>query len=96
MDDRMGDIDTNIFKLSNNVEELTDVLLAHHHIDHTRYDSTQYSYVPNIHDLGVQQGVNFMDSPQYFSTAHTPSANPFVCLGLPVLDLQPLNTPGTT
>ncbi|GKF57596.1 hypothetical protein Tco_0171133, partial [Tanacetum coccineum] len=26
MDDRMGDIYTNIFKLSNNVEELTDVV----------------------------------------------------------------------
>ncbi|GKD19399.1 hypothetical protein Tco_1208557, partial [Tanacetum coccineum] len=29
-------------------------LLAHHHIDHTCYDGTRYSYVPNVPDLGVQ------------------------------------------
>ncbi|GKE33025.1 hypothetical protein Tco_1452347 [Tanacetum coccineum] len=89
MDERIGDMDTNIFKLRNDVEELTAVvsemseqydqfyrelnsmreeqqrfhawetdhlsqLLAHHHIGHTRFDSTQYSYVPDIPDLGVQ------------------------------------------
>ncbi|GJR79986.1 hypothetical protein Tco_0150771 [Tanacetum coccineum] len=110
MDERMRDMDTNIFKLSYDVEELTAVvsgmsekydqfygefntmreeqqrfyswemdhlsqLLAHHHISHTCYDSTKYSYVPNIPDLGVQQGVNFMASPQDFST--TPATDPF-------------------
>ncbi|GJS30101.1 hypothetical protein Tco_0490721 [Tanacetum coccineum] len=75
MDDRLGDMDTNIYKLSNDVKDLTYVvsgmseqydqfygefgqmrmeqerfrnwntdhlsqLLAHHHIDHTRYDGT--------------------------------------------------------
>ncbi|GKF12034.1 hypothetical protein Tco_0049960 [Tanacetum coccineum] len=28
-------------------------LLAHHHINHTHYDGTRYSYVLNIPDLGV-------------------------------------------
>ncbi|GJV00063.1 hypothetical protein Tco_1329333 [Tanacetum coccineum] len=28
-------------------------LLAHHHIDHTRYDGTYYSYVPSIPDIGI-------------------------------------------
>nr|GEU63689.1 ribonuclease H-like domain-containing protein [Tanacetum cinerariifolium] len=86
MDDRLGDMDTNIYKLSNDVENLTYVvsrmceqydqfyrefgqmrmeqerfcnwntdhlsqLLAYHHIDHTRYDGTQCSYVTNIPDL---------------------------------------------
>ncbi|GKD41422.1 hypothetical protein Tco_1261629 [Tanacetum coccineum] len=37
-------------------------LLAHHHIDHTRYNGNPYAYVPNIPDLGVQRGVNFMSS----------------------------------
>ncbi|GKB36035.1 hypothetical protein Tco_0880977 [Tanacetum coccineum] len=112
MDDRLWDIDTNIYKLSNDVEDLTYVvsrmseqydqfygefrhmrieqerfhnwntdhlskLLAYHHIDHTRYNGTRHSYVPNIPDLGVQQGVNFMSSPQVFSTAPTASPNPF-------------------
>ncbi|GJX38966.1 hypothetical protein Tco_0252269, partial [Tanacetum coccineum] len=91
MDERMGDMDTNIFKLRNDVDELIAVvsgmseqydqfykefntmreeqqrfyswemdhlshLLAHRHIDHTRYDSTQYSYVLNIPDLGFNKG----------------------------------------
>ncbi|GJY96489.1 hypothetical protein Tco_0513399 [Tanacetum coccineum] len=112
MDDKLGDIDTNIYKLSNDVEDLTYVvsgmseqydqfyeefrqmkmeqerfrnwntdhlsqLLAYHHIDHTRYDGTRYSHVLNIPDLGVQQGVNFMSSPQVFSTAPTASPNLF-------------------
>ncbi|GJS78239.1 putative reverse transcriptase domain-containing protein [Tanacetum coccineum] len=99
MDDRFVNIDTNIYKVSDEVENLTAVvsgmteqydqfygefntlrmeqqrfhtwetdhlsqLLAHHHIDHTRYDATRYSYVPDIPDLGVQQGVNFMASPK--------------------------------
>ncbi|GJX95011.1 hypothetical protein Tco_0349597 [Tanacetum coccineum] len=52
-------------------------LLAHHHIDHTRYDGTRYSYVPNIPDLGVQQGVNFMSGTPGYSTAPSPSASQF-------------------
>ncbi|GKF44689.1 hypothetical protein Tco_0131241 [Tanacetum coccineum] len=52
-------------------------LLAHHHIDHTRYDGTRYSYVPNIPDLGVQQGVNFMSDTPGYSTAPSPSASQF-------------------
>ncbi|GJY60074.1 hypothetical protein Tco_0459966 [Tanacetum coccineum] len=118
MDDRLGDIDTNIYKLSNDVEELTTIvyrmseqydqfykefntmreeqqrfysretdhlsqLLAHHHISHTRYDATHYSYVLDIPDLGVQQDVNFMASPQDFSTAHTASIDPFGVFGTP-------------
>ncbi|GJU03804.1 hypothetical protein Tco_1114142 [Tanacetum coccineum] len=90
MDDRLGDIDSNIYTLSNKVEDLTTLvsgmseqydqfyrefdrmrleqdrfhawntnhmlqLLSYHHIKHTRY-----FYVPNIPDIGVQQGVNFM------------------------------------
>ncbi|GJV94608.1 hypothetical protein Tco_1546185 [Tanacetum coccineum] len=56
-------------------------LLAHHHIDHTRYDGTPYSYVLNIPDLGVQQGVNFMSSTPGYSTAHSPSASQFGMFG---------------
>ncbi|GJU56869.1 hypothetical protein Tco_1234635 [Tanacetum coccineum] len=52
-------------------------LLAHHHIDHTRYDGTRYSYVPNIPDLGVQRGVNFMSGTPGYSTAPSPSASQF-------------------
>ncbi|GJX43147.1 hypothetical protein Tco_0259823 [Tanacetum coccineum] len=48
MDDRMGDMDASIYKLSNDIEEITAV-----------------------------QGVNYMASPQVFSTAPTPSPNPF-------------------
>ncbi|GJS26298.1 hypothetical protein Tco_0486918 [Tanacetum coccineum] len=47
-------------------------LLAHHHIDHTRYDGTRYSYVPDIPDLGVQHGVNFMSGTPGYSTAPSP------------------------
>ncbi|GKD47044.1 hypothetical protein Tco_1271689 [Tanacetum coccineum] len=54
-------------------------LLAHHHIDHTRYSGTPNSYVPDIPDLGVQQGVNFMSSTPIYSTSLFPSPNPF-CL----------------
>ncbi|GKF56218.1 hypothetical protein Tco_0166558, partial [Tanacetum coccineum] len=43
-------------------------LLAHHHIDHTRYDGTPYAYVLDIPDLGVQQGVNFMSNTPIYST----------------------------
>ncbi|GJV03587.1 putative reverse transcriptase domain-containing protein, partial [Tanacetum coccineum] len=50
-------------------------LLAHHHIDHTRYDGTRYSYVPDIPNLGVQQGVNFMSSTPGYSTTPSPSAS---------------------
>ncbi|GJR80491.1 transcription factor MYB44-like protein [Tanacetum coccineum] len=83
MDDRLGNIDSNIYTLSNEVKDLTAVVVSHHHIDHTRYDATRYSYVPDIPDLGVQQGVNFMASPQDFSTAPTAFTDPFGLFGTP-------------
>ncbi|GJV48169.1 hypothetical protein Tco_1438381 [Tanacetum coccineum] len=50
-------------------------LQSYHHLDHTHFDGTQYTYVPDIPDLGVQQGMNFMNNPQTYSTtlstAHT-------------------------
>ncbi|GKG07078.1 hypothetical protein Tco_0330047, partial [Tanacetum coccineum] len=52
-------------------------LLAYHYINHICYDGTRYSYVPNIPDLGVQEGVNFMSNPQVFSMVPTASPNPF-------------------
>ncbi|GJU56866.1 hypothetical protein Tco_1234632 [Tanacetum coccineum] len=52
-------------------------LLAHHHIDHTRCDGTRYSYVLNIPDLRVQQGVNFMSGTPGYSTAPSPLASQF-------------------
>ncbi|GKE20328.1 hypothetical protein Tco_1431840, partial [Tanacetum coccineum] len=111
MDDRLMDIDSNNYPLSNEVEELTKVvsgmseqydqfysefrlmrveqerfhmsqLLSYHHLDHTRFDGTQYTYVIDIFNLGVQQGVNFMSSPQTYSTAPPdPTANLFVLFG---------------
>ncbi|GKE42911.1 hypothetical protein Tco_1470195, partial [Tanacetum coccineum] len=112
MDERFGDIETDISRLAGDVDELTYVvsgmseqydqfygefeqwrteqerfltwntdhlsqLLAHHHIDHTRYDGTPYAYFPNIPDLGVQHGVNFMSSTPIYSTSPSPSPNPF-------------------
>ncbi|GJU05298.1 hypothetical protein Tco_1121728 [Tanacetum coccineum] len=74
MDKRLGEI-------VNDVDELTYVLLAHHHIYHTRHDGTRYSYVPNIPDLGVQQGVNFMSGTPGYSTAPSPSASQFGMFG---------------
>ncbi|GKE68099.1 hypothetical protein Tco_1526171, partial [Tanacetum coccineum] len=74
MDERLGEI-------VNNVDELTYVLLAHHHIDHTRFDGSHYSYVPPIPDLGVQQGVNFMSGTPAYSTAPSPSASQFGMFG---------------
>ncbi|GJT21358.1 hypothetical protein Tco_0891295 [Tanacetum coccineum] len=58
-------------------------LLSYHHIGHARYDGSYYSYVPNIHDLGVQQGMNFMSSTSVSSTtpSHSPSPNPFGLFG---------------
>ncbi|GJV20737.1 hypothetical protein Tco_1369757 [Tanacetum coccineum] len=58
-------------------------LLSYHHINNTRYDGTHYSYVPNIPDLRVQQGVNFMSSTPVYSTApsQSPSPNPFELFG---------------
>ncbi|GJU11237.1 hypothetical protein Tco_1133633 [Tanacetum coccineum] len=86
----LGDIETGISRLAGDVDELTYVdgfltwntdhlsqLIAHHHIDHTRFDGTPYAYVPDIPDLGVQQGVNFMSSTPIYSTAPSPSPNPF-------------------
>ncbi|GJX82728.1 hypothetical protein Tco_0332209 [Tanacetum coccineum] len=66
--------------ISWNIDHLSQ-LLAHHHIDHTRYDRTHYSYVPSILDLGVQQGVNFMSGTPGYSTAPSPSASQFGMLG---------------
>ncbi|GJV85802.1 putative reverse transcriptase domain-containing protein [Tanacetum coccineum] len=74
MDERLGEI-------VNDIDELTYVLLAHHHIDHTRYDGTHYSYVPSIPDLGVQQGVNFMPGTLGYSTAPSPFASQFGMFG---------------
>ncbi|GJY96582.1 hypothetical protein Tco_0513492 [Tanacetum coccineum] len=56
-------------------------LLAHHYIDHTRYDGTRYSYVPDIPDLGVQQGVIFMSGTPGYSTAPSPLATQFGMFG---------------
>ncbi|GKB97613.1 hypothetical protein Tco_0983750, partial [Tanacetum coccineum] len=56
-------------------------LLAHHHIDDTRYDGTHYSYVSSIPDLGVQQGVNFISGTPGYSTAPSPSASQFGMFG---------------
>ncbi|GJV58618.1 hypothetical protein Tco_1464718 [Tanacetum coccineum] len=56
-------------------------LLAHHHIDHTRFDGSYYSYVPPILDLGVPQGVNFMSGTLAYSTAPSPSASQFGMFG---------------
>ncbi|GJR49312.1 hypothetical protein Tco_1399833 [Tanacetum coccineum] len=56
-------------------------LLPHHHIDHTRYDGTRYSYVPDIPNLEVQHGVNFMSGTPGYSTAPSPSAIQFRMFG---------------
>ncbi|GJU70799.1 hypothetical protein Tco_1262204 [Tanacetum coccineum] len=82
MDERLGEIwktEQERF-ISWNTKHLLQ-LLAHHHIDHTRYDGTRYSYVPNIPDLGVQQGVNFMSGTPGYSTAPSPSASQFGMFG---------------
>ncbi|GJV12328.1 hypothetical protein Tco_1353869 [Tanacetum coccineum] len=84
-DNRLRAMDERLGELVNNVNELTYVLLAHHHIDQTRYDGTHYSYVPSFPDLGVQQGVNFMSSTPGYSTAPSPSASQFGMFG----DAQP-------
>nr|GEY14269.1 hypothetical protein [Tanacetum cinerariifolium] len=79
MDERLGDIETNISTLSIetwNTDHLSH-LLSFHHNNHTRYDGTPYSYVPNIPDLGVQQGLNFMSNTSVYSTAPSSSPNPF-------------------
>ncbi|GJV65965.1 hypothetical protein Tco_1476793 [Tanacetum coccineum] len=87
MDERLGDIETNISRLVGDADELTYVrdhlsqLLAHHHIDHTCYNGTLYAYVPNTPDLGVQQGVNFMSSTPIYSTASSSSPNLFSLFG---------------
>ncbi|GJZ94378.1 hypothetical protein Tco_0666581 [Tanacetum coccineum] len=110
MDERLGEMETDISKLGSDVDDLTYIvsrmseqydqfygefrhmrmeqerfqtwnidhlsqLLSHHHIAHTRYDGTHYSYVPNIPDLRVQQGVNFKSSTSVYSIA--PSQSPF-------------------
>ncbi|GJZ81434.1 hypothetical protein Tco_0646428 [Tanacetum coccineum] len=56
-------------------------LLAHHHIDHTCFDGSHYSYVPPIPDLGVMQGVNFMSGTPAYSTVLSPSASQFGMFG---------------
>ncbi|GJS00621.1 hypothetical protein Tco_0317129 [Tanacetum coccineum] len=67
--------------ISWNIDHLLQ-LLAHHHIDHTRFDGSHYSYVPPIPDLGVQQGVNFMSGTPAYSTALSPSASQFGMFGV--------------
>ncbi|GKE21751.1 hypothetical protein Tco_1433263 [Tanacetum coccineum] len=78
---RLRVMDGMLGEIVNDVDKLTYVLLAHHHIDHTRYDGTYYSYVPSIPDLGVQQGVNFMSVTPGYSTAPSPSASQFGMFG---------------
>ncbi|GKE21551.1 hypothetical protein Tco_1433063 [Tanacetum coccineum] len=74
---RLRAMDEILGEIVNDINELTYVLLAHHHIDHTRYDGTRYSYVPDIPDLGVQHGVNFMSGTPGYSTAPSPLASQF-------------------
>ncbi|GJS23965.1 hypothetical protein Tco_0452597 [Tanacetum coccineum] len=81
IDDRIGEIDEHIYKLGYEIEEVIK-LLSYHHLDHTYFDGTQYTYVPNIPDLGVEHGVYFISSPQtYFTAPPDPSANPFGLFG---------------
>nr|GEW38564.1 putative reverse transcriptase domain-containing protein [Tanacetum cinerariifolium] len=97
MDDRLGDIDFNIYTLSNefgrirleqdrfhawNTNHMSQPL-SYHHINHTCYDGTWYSYVANIPDLGVQQGVNIKTNPQIFSIALTAPDDLFDLFGTP-------------
>ncbi|GJY00376.1 hypothetical protein Tco_0357394 [Tanacetum coccineum] len=64
MDERMGDMDTNIFKLRNDVEELTAVVSGM---------SEQYDqFCRELNSTREEQ-----QSRQVFSTASTPSPNPF-------------------
>ncbi|GJY44246.1 hypothetical protein Tco_0432459 [Tanacetum coccineum] len=57
-------------------------ILSYHHLDYTRFDGTKYTYVLDIPDLGVQQGVNLMSNPQTYSTApSTAPTDPFSLLG---------------
>ncbi|GJR20865.1 hypothetical protein Tco_0969392 [Tanacetum coccineum] len=112
MNERLGDIETDISRLVGDVDELTYVvsrmseqydqfygefgqwrteqerfltwntdhlsqLLAHHHIDHTRYNGTPCAYVLDIPNLVVQQGVNFMSRTPIYSTAPSSSPSPF-------------------
>ncbi|GJU05277.1 zinc finger, CCHC-type containing protein [Tanacetum coccineum] len=63
MGERLGEI-------VNDVDELTYVVSG-------MSEQTPYSYVPNIPDLGVQQGVNFMSGIPVYSTASSPSSSQF-------------------
>ncbi|GJX49914.1 hypothetical protein Tco_0276759 [Tanacetum coccineum] len=74
-------MDERLEKMVKDIDELNYVLLAYHHIDHTRYDGTHYSCVPSIPDLEVQQGVNFMSGTPGNSTAPSPSASQFGMFG---------------
>ncbi|GJZ01759.1 putative reverse transcriptase domain-containing protein [Tanacetum coccineum] len=81
MDERLGDIETDIPRLVGDINELTYVIITHHHIDHTRYNRTPYAYVPDIPNLRIQQGVNFMSSTPIYSTAPSSSPNLFGLFG---------------
>ncbi|GJV60379.1 hypothetical protein Tco_1466479 [Tanacetum coccineum] len=62
------------------VKELTRVVsgMSEQFDDHTRYDGTPYTYVHDIPDLEVQQGVNYMSSPQTFpGSSAPPPPHPF-------------------
>ncbi|GJR36439.1 hypothetical protein Tco_1212123 [Tanacetum coccineum] len=96
MDDRLGEIDHHIYRIGGEVEELTEVVsgLSEQYDqfyatilsppNHTHFNGTQYAYDPDIPDLGVQQGVNFMSGPQTYSTAPTATpADPFGLFGNP-------------
>ncbi|GKA17367.1 hypothetical protein Tco_0697204 [Tanacetum coccineum] len=82
MDERLGEMcrtEQERF-ISWNTDHLSQ-LLAHHHIDYTRFDGSYYSYVPPILDLGVPQGVNFMSGTLAYFTALSPSASQFGMFG---------------
>ncbi|GJT24065.1 hypothetical protein Tco_0894002 [Tanacetum coccineum] len=57
-------------------------LLSYHHLNHAHFDGSQYTYIPEILDFGVKQGVNFMSNPQTYSAAPPdPAANQFGLFG---------------
>ncbi|GJV06185.1 hypothetical protein Tco_1343841 [Tanacetum coccineum] len=72
MDDRLGDIDSNIYTLSNEVEDLTAVVFRM---------SKQYDqFYRQFNRMRLEQ-----DSPRIFSTAPTAPSNPFSLFGTPAV-----------
>ncbi|GKA32553.1 hypothetical protein Tco_0718920 [Tanacetum coccineum] len=76
MDDRLGDMDTNIYKLSNDVKDLTYVVSGMYE-QYDRFYGEFGQMRMEQERFWVQQGVNFMSSPQVFSTTPTASPNQF-------------------